>query len=77
MGYRNPELSNSLNLFPGSAEPTAWINERLHQRLRVGNGTPVCRPDQLDAVYNDLVDEPLLRLEYDRFLPEIPRHAAD
>ena len=77
MGYRNPEFSNPLNLFPASAEPTAWNNERLRQRLCEGIGTPVFRPGQLDAGYDELVDEPLLRLEYDRFLPEIPRRAAD
>lgn len=77
MGMRNPDFPNPLNLFQPGSEPIAWSNERLHQRLREGSGQSVYRFDQLDAAYNDLWDEPLLRLEYDRFLPEVPGRAAD
>jgi hypothetical protein len=77
MGYRNPDLLNPLNLFSSAAESITWSNERLHQRLRVGNGQSIYRADQIDAAYDELYDEPLLRLEYDRFLPELQYRAAD
>lgn len=77
MGYRNPDLPYALSLFAGNQEPIAWSNERLHKRFRVGNGLPLFRAEQLDEAYDDLFDEPLLRLEYDRFLPENPPRSAD
>jgi hypothetical protein len=77
MGYRNPELHYPLNLFTGGSESVAWSNEQLRRRLRIGNGQSIYRPDQVDAAYDELYDEPLLRLEYDRFLPEIHQRAAE
>lgn len=77
MGYRNPDFLNPLNLFQSGVEPIAWSNERLHQRLREGVGQPIHHAHELETAYDDLQDEPLLRLEYDRFLPEIKQRSAD
>jgi hypothetical protein len=77
MGYHNPDLPNALSLFSTPTEPVAWSNERLHRRFRTGNGYSLFRAEQLDSVYDDLFDEPMLRLEYDRFLPEVPSRPAD
>jgi hypothetical protein len=70
MGHKDIENSNPLDIFANSGEPNSWNNERLHHRLREGQGYSLFRVDQLDAIYDDLMDEPLIKLEYDRFLPD-------
>lgn len=77
MGFRNSDYVNPLSLFQSGIEPIAWSNERLHQRLREGTGRPIQHVQELETAYDDLQDEPLLRLEYDRFLPEIKQRPSD
>lgn len=70
MGFRDTDSPNPLEFFMSTGEPIAWSNERLRQRLQLGQGQSLYRADQVDAVYDALDEEPSVQLEYDRFMPE-------
>ena len=72
MGYRDTDPPDLLELFSMRNDWVGWNNQRLRLRLREGHGQSLFRQDQLDAGYHDLNEEPLVRLEYDRFSPGLP-----
>jgi len=74
MGYRDTDLPNPMEFFSVASEMLADDQQRLHQRLQLDEGQALFRLDQLNSFYDDLLDEPLIRMEYDRFSPGFSVH---
>ena len=69
MGYRDGEFPNPLDLFSGANEAVNNWDAVLQDRIRLGDGRPLMRLEQLTTLDEELNEEPRLRLEYDRFSP--------
>ena len=63
-----------MEFFSVASEMLADDQQRLHQRLQLDEGQALFRLDQLNSFYDDLLDEPLIRMEYDRFSPGFSVH---
>lgn len=77
MGYRDTESPNPYDLFLSANEqqPVTWQNAQIRHRMQSEQGRSLYRLDQLDAAYDDLDEDPMIRLEFDSFLPRIQRPA--
>ena len=76
MGYHDSEFVNSMSLFQINIDSLSVHHPDLRERMQEGEGQPLQRLEQIDCFYDDLNEEPWIRLEFDRFLPGLiqPNH---
>lgn len=67
MGMRDQNLPDPIRLMHLANDPGLMERIRVARRMRADSGSPLTDIGQVDAIYEDLYEEPLLRLEYDRF----------
>lgn len=76
MGYHDSEFSNPMGLFQINIDTLSVHHSDLRERMQEGEGESLQHIEQIDRFYDDLNEEPQVRLEFDRFLPGLnqPHH---
>ena len=67
MGMRDQDIPDPMRLMKLISDSAADERIRVNKRMSATSGSPLTDLSQVEAIYEDLYEEPMLRLEYDRF----------